>query len=69
MNAQIIDFSGPVEAETTTPAADRLIAGDPRQTIANYFADAIAAVLRRPLVELARKVAHPLFRVGVLLPH
>ena len=25
---------------STTPAADRLLAGDPRQTVTNYFADA-----------------------------
>ena len=53
MNPQIIDFSSPLRGEATTPAADRLIAGDPRQTVANYFADAIAAILRRPLVEFA----------------
>jgi uncharacterized protein len=39
MNAQIIDFSTPLTAEATTPAADRLIAGDPQQTVTNYFAD------------------------------
>ena len=40
MNAQIIDFSSPLPAEATSPAADQLIDGDPRQTVANYFADA-----------------------------
>ena len=40
MNAQIIDFSNPLPAEATTPAADVLIDGDPRQTVANYFTDA-----------------------------
>ena len=40
MNPQIIDFGSPLQGEATTPAADRLIAGDPRQTVANYFADA-----------------------------
>ena len=39
MGLQIIDFSVAMEGEATTPAADRLIAGDPRQTVANYFAD------------------------------
>ena len=39
MNASIIDFSTPLAAEATTPAADRLIAGDPQQTVTNYFAD------------------------------
>jgi len=40
MNSQIVDFESPLEAEATTPAADRLIAGDPRQSISNYFTDA-----------------------------
>jgi len=40
MNSQIIDFSVAKEGEATTPAADRLLAGDPRQTVTNYFADA-----------------------------
>jgi uncharacterized cupin superfamily protein len=35
----ITDFSLPLAAENTVPAADRLIAGDPRQTIANHFTD------------------------------
>ncbi len=39
MNPQIIDFSAPLPGDATTPAADRLVAGDPQQTIANYFAD------------------------------
>ena len=39
MNASIIDFSTPLAAQATTPAADRLIAGDPQQTVTNYFAD------------------------------
>ena len=40
MNSQIVDFESPLEAEATIPAADRLIAGDPRQSISNYFTDA-----------------------------
>jgi uncharacterized cupin superfamily protein len=39
MNPQIVDFSSPLPGEATTPAADRLIAGDPQQVVANYFAD------------------------------
>jgi uncharacterized protein len=35
----ITDFSRPVTVESAVPAADRLIAGDPRQTIANHFTD------------------------------
>lgn len=37
---QIVDFSAALEGEATTPTADRLVAGNPRQTVANYFADA-----------------------------
>jgi uncharacterized cupin superfamily protein len=40
MSNQIVDFAQPREGETSAPAADRLIAGAPRQTISNYFADA-----------------------------
>ncbi len=40
MSKQIVDFAEPLEGETSTPAADRLIAGAPRQTVSNYFADA-----------------------------
>jgi uncharacterized cupin superfamily protein len=39
MNPQIVDFGSPLQGEASTPAADRLIAGDPRQSVANYFAD------------------------------
>jgi uncharacterized cupin superfamily protein len=42
MNAKIIDFSSPLAGEASTPAADRLIAGDPRQSISNYFSDSTA---------------------------
>ena len=40
MNAKIIDFAAALEGEASTPAADKLLAGSPRQTVANYFADA-----------------------------
>jgi uncharacterized protein len=40
MNSQIVDFSSTREGEATTPTADRLLAGDPRHTVTNYFADA-----------------------------
>jgi uncharacterized cupin superfamily protein len=36
---QIIDFSGALAAEDSTPAADRVIAGNPRMAVANYFSD------------------------------
>jgi len=36
----IVDFSAAMDGEVTRPAADRLLAGDPRQTVTNYFADA-----------------------------
>ena len=37
--SQIVDFSTNVVAENSEPAADRLISGHPRQTIANFFTD------------------------------
>ena len=37
--SQIVDFSASVAAENSEPAADRLISGQPRQTIANFFSD------------------------------
>ena len=39
MTPNIIDFTAPLAAESTAPAADRLISGEPAQTIANYFSD------------------------------
>ena len=36
----IIDLSSTRAADESRPAADRLIAGDPRQSVANYFTDA-----------------------------
>ena len=39
MNAKVIDFSTPLAGDISSPAADRLIAGDPRQTVGNYFSD------------------------------
>jgi uncharacterized cupin superfamily protein len=35
----IVDFSANIAAENSEPAADRLISGQPRQTIANFFSD------------------------------
>jgi uncharacterized protein len=40
MTHQIIDFRTKVEGETSTPAADRLLAGTPEQIVRNYFSDA-----------------------------
>ena len=40
MSQQIVDFTTALEGDATTPAADRLLAGNPRQTVANYFTDA-----------------------------
>jgi len=40
MSIQIVDFRNPLESEAAAPAADRLIAGAPRQQVANYFSDA-----------------------------
>jgi uncharacterized cupin superfamily protein len=39
MNLNIIDFSAPLDAESSAPAAERLVSGDPRQSIANHFTD------------------------------
>jgi uncharacterized cupin superfamily protein len=35
----IIDFSQPLASESSAPAADRILSGDPRQSVANYYAD------------------------------
>jgi uncharacterized cupin superfamily protein len=35
-----VDFRLPLAGETSSPAADRLLAGEPRQQISNYFSDA-----------------------------
>jgi uncharacterized protein len=40
MSNQIVDFRTPVEGEASTPAADRLLAGNPRHAVSNYFSDA-----------------------------
>ena len=37
---RIVDFRLPLAAEASRPAADRLLAGNPEQTIANYYGDA-----------------------------
>jgi len=37
---QIVDFRNRIEGEEATPAADRLLAGTPRQQVRNYFSDA-----------------------------
>lgn len=39
MSDQIVDFRKPAEGESTTPVADRLLTGSPRQTVTNYFAE------------------------------
>jgi uncharacterized protein len=39
MNPKLIDFDIPLDGDSSTPAADRLIAGQPRQTVSNYFSD------------------------------
>ena len=36
----IIDFRSSQDFEATSPAAERLVEGNPRQLITNYFADA-----------------------------
>jgi uncharacterized protein len=39
MNPKLIDFDTPLDGDSSTPAADRLIAGQPCQTVSNYFSD------------------------------
>jgi len=39
MSNQIVDFRAPLASDSSAPAPDRLIAGDPRQQIRNYFSD------------------------------
>ena len=39
MSAHIVSLSAPLEAEVSTPGADRLVAGNPRHSLANYFSD------------------------------
>jgi uncharacterized cupin superfamily protein len=40
INPKHIDFDTPLVGDSSTPAADRLISGEPRQTVSNYFSDA-----------------------------
>ena len=39
MSDQIVDFRQRLASESAAPAADRVLDGDPRQQIANYFSD------------------------------
>lgn len=39
MNPAIVSFAHRVTPETSTPARDRLIAGSPEQSVANYYTD------------------------------
>ncbi len=39
MSQTIIDFSIPVAEESTAPATDRLLAGNPQQRVANHYSD------------------------------
>jgi len=39
MTNQIVDFRTKIDSESTAPAADQLIAGDPRHQVSNYFSD------------------------------
>ena len=39
MNTKIIDFAQPVPVDHSSPPADRRIAGEPSQQIANHFSD------------------------------
>jgi uncharacterized cupin superfamily protein len=39
MKNQIVDFRKTLAGETSQPAPDRLLGGEPRHTVTNYFAD------------------------------
>jgi uncharacterized cupin superfamily protein len=39
MKNQIVDFTATLPGEDSAPAPDRLLAGDPRHTVTNYFSD------------------------------
>jgi uncharacterized protein len=39
MNPQIIDLRVPLAGESSEPAAERLVSGKPRQSVANYLSD------------------------------
>ena len=40
MSNQIVDFREQVASESSAPAADKLLGGDPRHQVRNYFSDA-----------------------------
>ena len=40
MSNQIVDFRTRIDSESAPQPADRLIAGNPRQQVSNYFSDA-----------------------------
>jgi uncharacterized protein len=37
---RIVSFSNPVDSSESAPAADKLLAGNPKQTVSNHYADA-----------------------------
>jgi uncharacterized cupin superfamily protein len=39
MIPKLVSLAEPLEPETSSPAADRLIDGSPRHSVANYFSD------------------------------
>jgi uncharacterized cupin superfamily protein len=39
MTPRIVPLSGSIEPELSSPASDRLICGNPRQSVSNYFSD------------------------------
>ncbi len=40
MSDAVISFDSPVAAESTRPAADRIVSGNPEQRVENFFSDA-----------------------------
>lgn len=38
-NVRIVSLADPLEAEISTPSAEKLISGSPRHSLSNYFSD------------------------------
>jgi uncharacterized cupin superfamily protein len=38
-DSKIVDFRMPQSSEASSPAADRILSGDPRHQVTNYFSD------------------------------
>jgi len=40
MSDEVVSFDAPIPVESVAPPADRIVSGNPRQQIRNYFSDA-----------------------------